>query len=152
MQTSQRPDLREPIRSLLLTLLPAAENGGAVALTALVTAVAGAKLTDDVRAQLDTRGDATFTRDGATGKTRFVNVGPETRIRLKRFDIKIPQRIAGEAIVDGSGGATLSLDRSATLSAVKLLLQVRLESLTLTERRVVVKMDSSMFDQCFDLA
>jgi hypothetical protein len=150
MQTHKRPDLREPIRALLDTLIPAVRDGGAVPLTDLVVAVAGAKLTGGVRVQLDARGAATFARNGST--SHFFNEGPETRIKLKSFDIKIPAKLAGAATIDEAGGAKLVFEPKRSLHATKLLVSVRLDAVVLSAHQVLVKMETAVFDQCFDLA
>lgn len=149
MLTQKRPDLRASIVDLLAKLLPAVREGGAVPLTALVAAVVGAKLTPPVRERLDLRKDARFERDG--DRARFANEGPESRIELKRFDIKLPRRLSGEASVRGTDGVELAFDRRETLAATKLLLSVRLERVELTPARVVVRMETSAFDQCIEL-
>jgi hypothetical protein len=151
MRTHKRPELREAIRALLAVLVPAIRDGGAVPLTDLVGAVAGAKLTAEVRARLDQRGLARFSPDPQSADTSFFNEGPETRIRLKSFDIKIPKVISGRALLEGAGSANLRFDRSATPIASKLLASVRLQSLSLDDTRVLAAMETSVFDQCFEL-
>ena len=152
MRTHKRPELREAIRALLAVLVPAIRGGGSVPLTDLVGAVAGAKLTAEVRARVDPRGLARFSPDPQSADTSFFNEGPETRIRLKSFDIKIPKVISGRALLEGAGGAfSLRFDRSGTPIASKLLASVRLQSLSLDDTRVLVAMETSVFDQCFEL-
>jgi hypothetical protein len=148
MQTHRRPDLRAPVQKLLEQLVPAVRDGGEVPLTALVEAVAGDKLLPEVRARLDKRGAAVFSRkDGAI---RFANEGPAAKIPLKRFDLKIPPRISGEArLVEG--GAELRFHSAETLSASKLFFSLRLERIEATDRRLFVDMEGDAFDQCFEL-
>lgn len=149
MQTHKRPDLREPIRTLLGKLIGVVRAGGDIPLTELVTAVAGSKLAADVRVRLDARGDVSFVHR-PTGEAHFSNEGPETRIELKRFAIKIPRRLRGDASIAGER-VDLRFDRAGTLTASKLLLSIKLERVTLDEARVVVSMESKAFDQCFEL-
>ncbi|UQA58877.1 hypothetical protein [Polyangium aurulentum] len=148
MQTHRRPDLRAPVVKLLEKLIPAVNEGGNVPLTALVEAVAGDKLLPEVRTKLDLRGAAVFSsKDGAI---RFMNEGPAVKIPLKRFDLKIPPRISGQArLVEG--GAELRFHASETLSASKLFFSLRLERIEATDRRLLVDMEGDAFDQCFEL-
>jgi hypothetical protein len=149
MQTHHRPELRDSILGLIARLLPAVRDGGSVPLTALVEAVVGSKLTAVVRERLDVRRDATFVREAAGA--RFTNEGPEARIELKRFDIKLPRRLSGKGEVLGEDEVALSFDRRETLAATKLLLSVRLERIELSPRRVLVRMETRAFDQCLEL-
>jgi hypothetical protein len=149
IQTHRRPDLREAICNLCTQLVPAVRDGGAVPLTTLVEAVAGAALAPEVRRKLDSRRDAVFAR--ADGHTRFHNEGPEVRIALRKFDIQVPRRIAGHAHLAGDG-AVLRFERGETLSAVKYFFSVKLEGIELGTKRVFVDMEGDSFDQCFVLA
>jgi hypothetical protein len=147
-QTHKRPDLREPIQKLLTQLVPAVRDGGEVPLTSLVEAVAGDRLSDDVRRKLDARGSAVFARRG--DQCTFENVGPDLKIELKKFDIKIPKRLAGRAqLVDD--GASLRFEGRDTLSAAKLFFSVKLDALELTSKRVLIDMEGDTFDQIYEL-
>src|SRR5689334_1197936 len=117
VQTHKRPELRPRVMKLLDTLVPAVRDGGEVPLAELVEAVAGDKVKPDVRAKLVARGAAVFAKNGAS--TKFRNDGPALKIPLKRFDLKIPSRISGEARLC-DGGAELRFHGSETLSAAKL--------------------------------
>ena len=148
IQTHKRPDLREPIAKLCRQLVPAVRTGGEVPLTALVEAVAGDRLDADVRGKLDSRKAAVFRLDGQ--HTSFLNEGPEVKIELKSFGIKIPRKLAGHArLVDD--GAILRFLGANTLHATKLFFSVRLETIELTTKRVFIDMEGDSFDQCFDL-
>jgi hypothetical protein len=148
IQTHKRPDLREPIANLCKQLVPAVTSGGQVPLTALVEAVAGDRLDADVRRKLDSRKAAVFELDGQ--HTAFFNEGPEVKIELKKFNIKIPKRLAGHArLVDD--GAILRFSGDSTLHATKFFFSVRLETIELTTQRVFIDMEGDSFDQCFDL-
>ena len=148
IQTHKRPDLREPIAKLCKQLVPAVSSGGEVPLTALVEAVAGDRLDAEIRRKLDSRKDAVFKLE--TNNTSFINEGPEIKIELKRFNIKIPRRLSGHArLVDD--GAILRFSGSHTLHATKFFFSVRLETIELTSHRVFIDMEGDSFDQCFDL-
>src|SRR5262249_49110734 len=133
----------------LTQLVPAVRDGGEVPLTALVEAVAGDRLQDDVRRKLDSRGSAQFRKQAAG--TNFENVGPELKIELTRFDIKIPKRLAGRAVLVDDG-ASLRFEGRDTLSAAKLFFSVKLEALELSTRRVFIDMEGDSFDQIYELA
>jgi hypothetical protein len=148
IQTHKRPDLREPIQKLCAQLVPAVKEGGEVPLTALVEAVAGDRLDAEVRRKLDSRKAAVFRMDG--GQTRFLNEGPEVKIELAKFDIKIPKRLAGHARLVGDG-ASLRFERGDTLYAAKYFFSVKLETIELTTTRVFIDMEGDSYDQCFDL-
>lgn len=148
VQTHHRPDLKAPIAKLLERLAPAVKDGGEVPLTALVEAVVGDRLDDAVRRQLDARRAAIFRAE--SGQASFENEGPELKIELKNFDIKIPKRIAGYARPTGDG-AVLKFEKRETLSATKFFFSVKLERIELTSRRVFIDMEGDNFDQCFEL-
>ena len=148
IQTHKRPDLRQPISNLCNQLVPAVRSGGEVPLTALVEAVVAGQLDPEVRRKLDSRKAAVFHVEA--GQTSFTNEGPEVKIELKSFGIKIPKRLAGHArLVDD--GAILRFAGANTLHATKLFFSVRLETIELTTKRVFVDMEGDSFDQCFDL-
>jgi hypothetical protein len=148
VQTHKRPELREAIQKLLSQLVPAVRDGGEVPVTALVEAVAGDRLRDDVRRQLDSRKTAVFRKQGE--RASFENVGPELKIELSKFDIKIPKRLAGTAELTGDG-ATLRFAGRDTLSAAKFFFSVKLEALELTSKRVFIDMEGDSFDQIYEL-
>ena len=148
VQTHKRPELREPILRLLEQLLPVVQGGGEVPLVALVEAVAGDKLSDKVRSLLAGRGGARFTVQGA--EARFANEGPDVKIELKKFNIKIPPRLSGTARI-ADGGAVLRFAGRETLSATKLLFSVKLEALELHPTRIFVDMEGDSFDQVYEL-
>ena len=148
IQTHKRPDLREPVQKLCAQLVPAVKGGGEVSLTALVEAVVGGSLDAEVRRKLDSRKAATFRVESM--HTSFANEGPEVKIELKTFGIKIPRRLSGHArLVDD--GALLRFIGADTLHATKLFFSVRLETIELTTKRVFIDMEGDSFDQCFDL-
>ncbi len=148
IQSHKRPDLRESIKRLCDQLVPAVSSGGSVPLTALVEAVVADGLEPDIRKKLDSRKMVTFKAEG--DGAAFSNEGPEVKIGLKNFDIKIPRRLAGRARkVDD--GATLRFDGGETLSATKFFFSVKLERIELTTKRVFVDMEGDSFDQEFDL-
>ncbi len=150
MQTQRRPDLKEPIARLVADLTPVVASGGEAPLLALVEAVAGGKLTDKVKRQLEARGGAVFQVSTTGGAVTFVNDGAELTIELKSFDIKIPKRLRGQArLIDA--GVRLEFDRKETLKAAKLLFTVRLEALELTTRRVLIDMEGEAFDRVYEL-
>ena len=136
-----RPDLQPAIIALLTQLGPSIRNGGSVPLTALVGAVVGDKLKDDVRRKLDARGDALFR---AGHEATFFNEGQSERIELKRFTIVLPPRIAGRARLIGPDGAELGFDEHASLSAAKFLLSVRLVRVRMTRNEVLVAKQSDL--------
>ena len=148
IQTHKRPDLREPIKKLCEQLVPAVTSGGQVPLTSLVEAVVGDRLDAEVRRKLDSRKSAVFELDGQ--HTAFSNEGPEVKIELKSFNIKIPKRLAGHARLVGDG-ALLRFSGGSTLHATKFFFSVRLETIELTTQRVFIDMEGDSFDQCFDL-
>src|SRR4051794_15511794 len=128
VQTHKRPELRDSIKKLLDELVPAIRAGGTVPLTALVEAVVADKLDPGVRKKLESRKSISFKLEG--GHAAFENEGPDAKIALKKFDIKIPKRLAGHArLVDG--GAVLRFERDETLSAMKLFFSVKLETIEL---------------------
>lgn len=143
---SSRPDLRAPVLALLEQLVPAVKSGGEVALLALVEAVAGDRLAPGVRTKLDARGAARFVQ--ASSAATFVNEGPETKIELKRFDLKIPKRLAGRAELHDDG-VRLSFEPKAALLASKLLISIRFEWIELTSAKIHVKMEQGAFDQIY---
>ncbi|MRG91647.1 hypothetical protein [Polyangium spumosum] len=148
VMTHRRPELRAPVVKLLETLVPAVRDGGEVPLLAIVESVAGDRLKNEVRKHLEARGNAVFQREGE--KTTFENQGPALKIPLKRFDLKIAPRVAGEArLVEG--GAELRFRGAETLSASKFLFSVRLEAITATDQRIHVDMEGDSFDQLFEL-
>jgi len=148
VQTHKRPDLRDPIRKLIAELVPAIRTGGSIPLTALVEAVVADRLDPAVRKKLESRKDVGFRLD--EGQTLFGNEGPEAKIELKRFNIKIPRRLAGRArLVDD--GAILRFEGAETLSATKLFFSVKLETIELTSKRVFIDMEGDSFDQVLDL-
>ena len=115
-------------------------------LVALVEAVAGDKLKDAVRAELVARGPARFLAKGDA--TTFANEGPEIKIPLAKFDIKIPKRISGSGRVAGEGVSLRFADKE-TLAAKKLLVSVKLRAVELSSERVVVDMGGDLFDQVY---
>ena len=143
------PQLREPVAKLLGTLVPAVSGGGAVPLVGLVEAIVGDKLTDDVRAKLERRGQVTFAL--GDGTSTFSNEGPDLTIELKRFDIVLPRRISGHArLVED--GAILRFFARETLAARKLFFSVRLENVEITTRRIFVDLEGDSFDQYIQLS
>jgi hypothetical protein len=150
VQSQRRPDLKEPITRLVADLSPVVATGGAAPLLSLVEAVAGGKLTDKVRRQLEARGGAVFTVSPGGGPASFVNEGAELTIELKSFDIKLPKRLRGQARLI-EGGVRLEFDRKETLRAAKLLFTVKLEALELTSRRVFIDMEGEAFDRVYEL-
>ncbi len=148
MQTHKRPDLRAPVMKLLDSLVPAVRDGGEVPLAALVEAVAGDKVKPDVREKLAARGSVVFEKEG--DRVAFVNEGPALKIPLKRFDLKVPARISGEARLC-DGGAALDFHGSETLYAAKFFFSVRLEGVEATDRRIFVDIEGESFDQCLEL-
>ncbi len=148
VQTHRRPELREPVRKLLEQLLPVVRAGGDVPLVALVEAVAADRLTDKVRHLLESRGGARFRVDGT--HAAFSNEGPDLKIELKKFDLKIPARLSGTARAEGEG-AILRFEKRETLSAAKLFFSVKLESVDLQPGRIYIDMEGDSFDQCYEL-
>jgi len=148
IQSHRRPDLRAPVVKLLETLVPAVRDGGEVPLVSIVESVAGDRLKPEVRKQLEARGNAVFHRKGDA--TTFQNDGPALRIPLKRFNLEIAPRIAGNArLVEG--GAELRFRGAETLRASKFLFSVRLEGIEATDQRILVDMEGDSFDQVFEL-
>lgn len=144
-----RPDLRPAVERLLGVLVPAVRGGGHVPLTHLVFAVAGDRLTSDVRAKLDARGDIAFHVDAA-GLATFRNEGPPLKIPLKHFSVKVAPRLVGHArLVDD--GAILRFKGMDTLFATKLFFQVKLEDVEVTTKRIFVDLEGDSFDQCIRL-
>lgn len=151
IQTHSRPELRGPVKLLLSEIIPAVKSGGQVPLVDLVEAVAGDRLTDKMRKQIEARGSATFRVASSGEGSTFENEGPPIKIALRKFDIKIPRRVAGRArLVDD--GVVLRFDGSETLSAAKLFFSVKLESLEVTSRRIYVDMEGDTFDQWYELS
>jgi hypothetical protein len=148
VQTHKRPELREAIQKLLTQLVPAVRDGGEVPITALVEAVAGDRLSGDVRRQLDSRKAAAFRKQG--DQASFSNDGPELKIELTKFDIKIPRRLSGTASLRDDG-AVLRFAGRETLSAAKFFFSVKLEALELTSKRVFIDMEGDTFDQVYEL-
>jgi hypothetical protein len=150
VQTHSRPELKAPVQFLLSEIVPAVKSGGQVPLVDLVEAVAGDRLSDKVRKQIQERGSASFrVAEGGEG-SYFENEGPAIKIALKRFDIKIPRRVSGYSrLVDD--GVVLRFEGSETLSATKLFFSVKLESLEVTSRRIYIDMEGDTFDQSYEL-
>lgn len=150
VQTHSRPDLKAPVQFLLSEIVPAVESGGQVPLVNLVEAVAGDRLSDKVRKEIEARGSASFTVAPGGEGSYFENEGPRIKIALKRFDIKIPRRVSGYSrLVDD--GVVLRFEGSETLSATKLFFSVKLESLEVTSRRIYIDMEGDTFDQSYEL-
>ena len=149
-QTHSRPELKAPVQLLLSEVVPAVKSGGQVPLVDLVEAVAGDRLNDKVRKQIQARGNATFHVVSTGEGSLFENEGPPVKIAMKRFDIKIPRRVAGNSrLVDD--GVVLRFEGHETLSATKLFFSVKLESLEVTSRRIYIDMEGDTFDQRYEL-
>lgn len=149
MLTTRHPELREPVRALLAKLRPAVTDGGAVALTDLVLAVAGDRLSAASRAQLDARGDAALQVVGQGA--RFSNEGPEVKMALKLFNLVLPRRLEGAATLTANGGVAIEFDPKATMVASKLLASVRFVRVELGPDEVLVTMSTRAFDQRVEL-
>jgi hypothetical protein len=151
VQTHSRPELKEPVKLLLSEVIPAVKSGGQVPLADLVEAVAGDRLTDKMRKQIEARGSVAFRAASSGEGSLFENEGPPIKIELKKFNIKIPRRVAGRArLVDD--GVMLRFDGSDTLSAAKLFFSVKLESLEVTSTRIYIDMEGDTFDQWYELS
>jgi hypothetical protein len=142
IKTHHRPDLKPAILALIAKVVPAVRDGGQVPLAALVAAVVGNRLTAEARAKLDARGDMIFKHKD--GVAHFTNEGPETKIELARFNVKIARKVSGDARLVGDG-ASLRFNRG--LYAQKLFFSVHLETIEMTSERVFVDLEGSSFDQ-----
>lgn len=149
MQLHRRPDLRPAVQRLLATLVPAVQSGGRVPLAELVTAVAAGRVTAQMLAKLEARGDVRFAPVGDS--VAFDNEGPPLALPLKRFHLEIGRRVSGRARMDGDG-VRLEFSPRETLRAKKLLVSIRLEALDVRDSRVFVDMEGELFDQMLDLA
>jgi hypothetical protein len=71
-------------------------------------------------------------------------------IALRRFDLVVPPRLSGHAVVV-PGGVEFRFDPLETFRASKFLLSVNLERLEVTSERILVSVQGGLFDQRIDL-
>lgn len=147
-QTHKRPGLRPAVEALLASCVPLLQEGGPLPLARVVEATTGGALKPAVMKALESRGDLVFERLGE--KIVFRNTGPRLQIQLRRFDLIVPQRVAGQA-VSIAGGVAFEFDATDTFRASKFMLSVNLERLEVTAERIWVNVQGGVFDQCIEL-
>lgn len=148
VQTHKRPDLQPAIENLIASCVPAIREGGRLPLAQVVEAAAGGKLKPSALQQLEARGELTFEQQ--TGVSSFMNLGPRMTIRLKSFNLVVPERISGQAALV-NGGVELRFRKNETFSASKFLLSVALERIEVTPERIIVNVQGGLLDQRIDL-
>lgn len=147
-QTHRRPGLRPAVEALLASCVPLLHEGGKLPLAKIVEATTGGNLRPAVMKALESRGDLVFQRERE--KVIFQNDGPRLQIQLRRFDLVVPPRVAGQ-VLSIAGGVAFDFDSSDTFRASKFLLSVNLERLEVTSERIRVNVQGGVFDQCIDL-
>lgn len=140
--------MKEPVRQLLARLLPVVRDGGTVPLSAIAEATLGERLSPQVKEALDARKELRFRPDDDVAN--FDNDGQEVKVRLKRFTLRVPERLGGSARLVGDG-VVLSFDVETSPTACKAFLCVRLERIEVTSSRVAVDLEGESLDQCFVL-
>lgn len=147
-QTHKRPGLRPAVEALLASCAPLREKGGLLPLARVVEATTGGALKPAVMKALESRGDLVFERQD--GRVVFRNMGPKLQIQLRRFDLIVPPRLAGQ-VEEISGGIAFDFDATDTFRASKFLLSVNLERLEVTSEKIWVHLQGGVFDQCIEL-
>jgi hypothetical protein len=149
VQTHKRPDLQPAIKNLIASCVPAIRSGGKLPLASVVEAAAGGKLTASALQQLEARGELIFEPD-EVATSSFLNVGPQMTIRLKSFNLVVPTRISGLAVLV-PGGVELRFHPTETFKASKFFVSVGLERIEVTTERIMVNMLGGLLDQCIQL-
>jgi len=147
-QTHRRPGLRPAVEALLASCVPLLREGGTLPLARVVEATTGGTLRPAVMKALESRGDLVFERE--RDQVFFENRGPRLQIQLRRFDLVVPPRVAGQ-VQSVTGGVAFAFDATDTFRASKFLLSVNLERLEVTSERIWVNVQGGVFDQCIDL-
>jgi len=148
VKTHKRPDLQPAIEKLIASCVPAIRESGHLPLAQVVEAAAGGKLKPSALQQLEARGELIF--EQREGVASFLNVGPRMTIRLKSFNLVVPARVSGIAVIV-TGGVELRFHKTETFSASKFMWSLALERVEVTSKHIMVNVQGGLLDQRIEL-